>query len=115
MRPPKDLSSYGNHIANEDGKIKVWCVECERWTEVVIIASAIVTYRQNHWPNKSEEAHSPGYHCGSRGCWADVEYLLSEADKETVLVLANVPIQFQNKLAVARVATARTKQLRMEI
>lgn len=97
MRPPKDPTDYSAHIAREDSIVKAWCVECKRWSPIIVVASATVTFKQNHWPAQTEDAQDPGFHCGSRGCWADVEYLLDEACKETILTLANVPICRQRK------------------
>ena len=92
MRPPKDSEDFASHVNRSDGVIRVYCVECERWVKVVVIATATVTYRQNQWASKTENAQQPGYHCGTRACRADVDYLLSEGHKDEVLILAEVPI-----------------------
>ena len=91
MRPPKDPENFASHVIRSDGAIRVYCVECERWAEVVVIAEAIVTYRQNQRTNKTEDALKPGYHCGTRNCRADVGYLLSDDRKGIILILADVP------------------------
>ena len=92
MRPPKDPENFASRVTRSDGAIRVYCVECERWAEVVVIATATVTYRQNQWASKTEAAQQPGYHCGIRACRADVGYLLSEGHKDEVLILAEAPV-----------------------
>lgn len=115
MRPPKDPGDYSAYIARTNGIVKIWCVECERWTEIVVLANAAVTYRQNHWPAQTEDAQDLGFYCGARGCWANVEYLLDEAQKEAVLVLSNVPVRRQKPLGIPVTSAMQVRQLRMEI
>lgn len=96
-RRPADPADYPAHITRTDGTVKVWCVECERWSPIIVVANATATYRQNHWPAQTEDVQDPGFYCGARGCWADVGYLLDEAHKEAILQLAGVPICRQRK------------------
>lgn len=113
-RPPKDPTDYSAHVFRENGTIKIWCVECERWSPIVVVASATATYKQKRWPARTEDAKDPVFYCGSRGCWADVGYLLDEAQKEAVLRLADVPIRSQKKSPTVEIPRV-LKQLRMEI
>lgn len=90
MRPPKDLNDLPKLSKCIDGKIAVWCVECERWSGVIVVATATVTYRQNRWTNRIEGATDLHYHCGTHNCKADIEYLLSANQKSKILDLAEV-------------------------
>lgn len=115
-RPPKDPTDYSAHIFRENGTIKVWCVECERWSPIVVVASATATYKQNRWHARTEDAKDPVFYCGSRGCWADVGYLLDEAHKEAILRLADVPHRYQRKSPAAQLPRKmEPRQLRMKI
>lgn len=113
MRPLKDPDDLSAHITRTDGAIKIYCVECERWTEVIVVAVSTVTYRQNQWTNRAEDAQQPSYHCGSRGCWADVGYLLSENDRDAILTLANVPMLHTKRTPTSVPMAVLPKQMRL--
>lgn len=114
MRPPKDSEDFAAHVVRDNGAIKIYCVECEYWSDVIIVSEATVTYRQNTRWIDSEDARQPKYYCGRRGCWADVGYLLSEVYMRAVLELAEVPILQETKPAPPRAPLAKSpKQLRL--
>jgi hypothetical protein len=113
MRPPKNLDDLGSLTKFIDGKIKTWCVECERWAEVIVVATATVTYRQNKWTNKTENAFDIRYHCGTHNCGADVEYLLNNIQKIKILDLAEAPTRI-SKPAIIQ-PPRQIRQLRMKI
>lgn len=116
MRPPKNPLDYPTHVTRKNGAINVYCVECERWTPVIVKAEATVIYQQNHWPNnRTENAQYLSFHCGVRGCWADVEYLLNEPYKDAILELAEVPATRQKRIVDSPAMKSIARQLRMEI
>lgn len=112
MRPPKNLAELPSLTKSIDGQIKVWCVECERWSNVIVIANATVTYRQSKF-NKTEGAHDFHYHCGTYNCKADIEYLLNEFLKTKILDLADVPVARLKPVPEPRQRVI--EQMRMEI
>jgi hypothetical protein len=116
MRPPKDPNDFSTHVARKDDALYVYCVECERWTRIVVACHATAIYRQGHWPAKTEDANKPSFHCGIRGCFADVGYLLNEKHQTIILDLADVPISRKRKVMTGGSRpVARQMQLRMAI
>lgn len=76
MQPPKNLDNYAECVRERNGKLYVFCVECDAWRSVSVWCRSdnIVVTQDNH---RYIEGKPSPVSCHCLGCGADVGYLLT--------------------------------------
>lgn len=114
MRPPKDISKLEDCTRWQDDRLYVWCVCCDDWHTIQVIAEATVTYRQATGP-QIRHARNLSYRCNV--CGEDVGYLISPADRARLIEKLLIPAEDELPVPPVKVVESRliVRQMRMEL
>ena len=78
MKRPKDLGDLRKCIIFKDDGVKVFCVECDAWHNIAVLARCNVKFSWHHEPYILD-CDQEMYVCAV--CNADIGYLLEELDE----------------------------------
>jgi len=82
MRKPKDIDDLGQCIRRRDDILWIYCIECEAWHQVTILAWCNVTFRQVAAP-VIDDADQLAYTCSECGC--NIGYLLEDSVRQWLI------------------------------
>lgn len=86
MNKPTNINDYSQCVkVMKDGIVKIFCVECNEWHSVSVIARCNVEFSQHLRPCILDNDDNT-YICA--GCKADVGYLLDS--QEIIMVMENL-------------------------
>jgi len=90
MERPNNIDDYSQCVKeNRRGLVQIFCVECDDWYNVAVRATIDVTFfqggkRMRNWDDNLVCV------CGNPDCQADIEYLLSLAQKDMLKSIVRI-------------------------